>query len=240
MAIINNGYISRKFNDSFKDTGLNDVDISTTKVYKGVKPMFVQLGFSDDRADNPNSKYHWNNIMPEKVGGRDANFSDITGIGVELVVEDSDVGVASGSKLPRKAYNKIVINQYSSQNWKPTNFYGNNYYYPTLPRLNEFGNFTETVDEDLYWGGRPTDGDWNDYSIDEQTPITNNEEIDDNLIINIDYSGITTDELVDKTDFNNLTYNQDFQVTLDENFRLQKDTFNTPDGIEKDKTKQAF
>ena len=128
----------------------------------------------------------------------------------------------------------------SIENWKPTNFYGNNYYYPTLPRLNEFGNFTETVDEDLYWGGRPTDGDWNDYSIDEQTPITNNEEIDDSLIINIDYSGNTTDELVDNTDYNNLTYNQDFQVTLDENFRLQKDTFNTADGIEKDKTKQAF
>ena len=30
MATIHNGFIDRRFNDSFKDTGLNNVDIATT------------------------------------------------------------------------------------------------------------------------------------------------------------------------------------------------------------------
>ena len=45
MAIIHNGFIDKRFHDSFKDTDLNDVDIATTKMYNGVKPMWQQLGF---------------------------------------------------------------------------------------------------------------------------------------------------------------------------------------------------
>ena len=51
MSIIHNGFIDRKFNDSFKDTGLNNVDIATTKMYKGVKPMWHQLGFKNENKD---------------------------------------------------------------------------------------------------------------------------------------------------------------------------------------------
>ena len=65
MAIIHNGFIDRKFHDSFKDTGLNDTDVATTKMYKGVKPMWQQLGFGDESYDNPDVRVHWNNIFPK-------------------------------------------------------------------------------------------------------------------------------------------------------------------------------
>ena len=45
MAIIHNGFINRKYHDSFKDTGLNNVDVATVKFYKKPKPMWKQLGF---------------------------------------------------------------------------------------------------------------------------------------------------------------------------------------------------
>ena len=63
MATIHNGFIDRKFYDSFKDTGLNDVDIATTKIYKGVKPMWKQLGFGGNSFDKPNTRYYWGNII---------------------------------------------------------------------------------------------------------------------------------------------------------------------------------
>ena len=45
MAKIHNGFINKNLTNTFKDTALNNVDIATTKIYKGVKPMWEQLGF---------------------------------------------------------------------------------------------------------------------------------------------------------------------------------------------------
>jgi hypothetical protein len=58
--------------------------------------------------------------------------------------------------------------------------------------------------------------------------------------LDIDFSANTTDNLIDKTDFSKLDYNQDFQLSLDNNLRLKTDTFIIPDGIEKDNSEQAF
>jgi hypothetical protein len=46
--------------------------------------------------------------------------------------------------------------------------------------------------------------------------------------------------LIDKTDFSELDYNQDFELSLDDNLRLKTDTFIIPDSIEKDNSEQAF
>ena len=46
--------------------------------------------------------------------------------------------------------------------------------------------------------------------------------------------------MIDKTDFSELDYNQDFELSLDDNLRLKTDTFIIPDGIEKDNSEQAF
>ena len=69
---------------------------------------------------------------------------------------------------------------------------------------------------------------------------TNLNEVDDNLILNIDFNQKTTDESIDKTDVNNIEYSQDYEIKLDNNSRLTKDSFFIPDGIEKDKKQQAF
>ena len=54
MAKIHNGFINKKLTNTFKDTGLNNFDLATTKIYKGVKPMWEQLGFeSDDIQKRP-------------------------------------------------------------------------------------------------------------------------------------------------------------------------------------------
>ena len=41
--------------------------------------------------------------------------------------------------------------------------------------------------------------------------------LDASLILNIDFDQTTTDDLIDKTNLFDITYNQDFQIKLDEN-----------------------
>ena len=231
MAIIHNGFIDRKFHDSFKDTGLNDVDISTTKMYRGVKPMWQQLGFTLDIKDKPNDKLYWKNIIP-----KDYTFEDIDGIEVKDVInedDDSDIGISSGMKIPRVNYKEIIINENISQDWRgayPP-------YYPVLPRIDKYGVFTDKIDELSVFGSRNT-GSWD--QDDELAPITNINEVDDDLILNIDFEQTTTDDLIDKTNLSEIHYNQDFEVSLDRNLRIKTDTLIIPDGIEMNKEEQAF
>ena len=237
MAIIHNGFIDRKFHDSFKDTGLNDVDIATTKMYKGVKPMWQQLGFDSDDRDRPSgttleshNKFYWKNIIPKSYTFKPAN---IFGIHVEdvLIDDDSDVGVVDGMKTPRTSYKKININDNVSQDWKGTP----QPYYPTLPRIDKYGVFTDIVDETILFGGKQTwDGD------DELAPITNLDDQDNDLILNVDFDQTTADDLIDKTNLNKINYSQDFQVSLDDDLRLTTDTLIIPDGIETNNEEQAF
>ena len=231
MATIHNGFIDRRFHDSFKDTGLNDVDIATTKMYRGVKPMWQQLGFTLDIKDKPNDKLYWKNIIP-----KDYTFEDIDGIEVKDVInedDDSDIGISSGMKIPRVNYKEIIINENISQDWRgayPP-------YYPVLPRIDKYGVFTDKIDELSVFGSRNT-GSWD--QDDELAPITNINEVDDDLILNIDFEQTTTDDLIDKTNLSEIHYNQDFEVSLDRNLRIKTDTLIIPDGIEMNKEEQAF
>ena len=211
MAIIHNGFVNKKYHDSFKDTGLNDTDITTTKMYKGVKPMWEHLGFESDDSDIPNQSIYWNNIIPS-----DYTLLNKSGI----TIEDGDNPV-NGSKTPRTPYTEVIINQDDNQIWD------DNYYYPTLPKLDIYGNFLEEIDvENLY--GVAT------------SPITNLDEVDENLILNVDFDQTTTDDLIDKTNLSKIEYNQDFEVSLDDDLRLKIESLIIPDGIEKNKNEQAF
>ena len=226
MSIIHNGFIDRKFHDSFKDTGLNDVDISTTKMYKGVKPMWQQLGFDSNNKDRPNSIFYWNNIIP-----RNYTFENVTGIYTNPVLvpeEEYGVGIASGSRTPRTSYTEIIIKENEAQEWKGTNEFTQSYYYPVLPRINNFGNFEENINVE------------NSYGSSSIAPITNLNEQDNNLILNIDFDQTTTDDLIDKTNLSKLNYIQDFEVSLDDDLRLKTNTLIIPDGIEKNNSEQVF
>ena len=204
-------YINTELTNTFKDTGLNNFDLATTKIYKGVKPMWEQLGFESDDSDIPNQSIYWNNIIPS-----DYTLLNKSGI----TIEDGDNPV-NGSKTPRTPYTEVIINQDDNQIWD------DNYYYPTLPKLDIYGNFLEEIDvENLY--GVAT------------SPITNLDEVDENLILNVDFDQTTTDDLSDKTNLSKIEYNQDFEVSLDDDLRLKIEGLIIPDGIEKNKNEQAF
>ena len=206
-----NGFINKKLTNSLKDTSLNNFDLATTRIYKGVKPMWEQLGFESDESDIPITASYWNNIIPSEF-----NFLNKSGI----EIQDGDNPMI-GSRTPRTPYKQIVINEDDEQIWE------NGYLYPILPKISKFGEFVGDVNvEDSY--GK------------SDAPITNLNVVDDNLILDVDFGVNTTDNLFDKTDFSRLHYNQDFELSLDDNFRLKTDTFVIPDGIEKDNSQQAF
>ena len=60
------------------------------------------------------------------------------------------------------------------------------------------------------------------------------------MVLSVDFNQSNADDLIDKTNFNKVDYNKDFQLSLDENFRLKTDTIMGDDRLEKNKTKQAF
>jgi len=215
MAKIHNGLVNNKLRNTFKDTGLNNFDLATTKVYKGVKPMFEHLGFVNSNFDKPDEQIYWKNYIPS-----DYNYFNLSGIEVREVETDSDVGVSTGAKTTRESYSEIFIDEDVEQVWD------NNHYYPVLPSLNKFGVFDEEVDVTLYGGENP--------------PITNLNEDDDNLIFNLDLNQSDTDGIIDKTGITKVDYNQDFELSLDKDLRLNIEGLIVPDGIEKNKNKQAF
>ena len=204
-------FINKKLTNTLKDTGLNNFDLATTRIYKGVKPMWEQLGFESDDSDIPITSSYWNNIIPSE-------FDFLNKSGIEMQ-DGGDPMI--GSRTPRKPYIEIVINEDDEQIWD------DDYLYPILPKISKFGEFVEDVNvEDSY--GK------------SDAPITNLNVVDDNLILDVDFGVNTTDSLFDKTDFSELHYNQDFELSLDDNLRLKTDTFIIPDGIEKDNSEQAF
>jgi len=210
-STIHNGFIDDELFDTFKDNGLNNFDLATTKIYKGVKPMWEQLGFESDDSDIPTENIYWKNIIPS-----DYTFLNKSGI----TIEDGD-NPLSGSRVPRIPYKEVIINQDDEQIWD------DNYYYPNLPKLNRYGIFVEEVNIE------------NSYGIDT-APITDLEEADFNLTLNLDLEQADTDGIIDKTNFNTLEYIQDFKLLIDDDFRIKTNTFLIPDGIEKNKDEQAF
>ena len=225
MAILHNGFIDKKFHDSFKDSTLNDFDLATTRVYKGVKPMWEQLGFDSDTQDNPENLTYWKNIIPQ-----DYNFFDIDGIETRDVDKNGDVGVEEGSKIPRNSYKKIIIDEEIAQNWRgePTP------YYPVLPRLDRYGNFTDIVDEQLIFGSKET------WDGDDSAPITNFQDDDINLIFNLIFDGNTTNDIFDSSGLCKTEYVSDFQVKLGNDNRIQEPSSITVDPVEKNNIEQAF
>ena len=215
MAKIHNGFVNRKLENSLKDTGLNDFDLATTKMYKGVKPMFEQLGFVNSNFNKPDEQVYWKNIIPTEF-----DYLNLSGIEIRTIETDDVVGVSKGVKLPRQSYNEIFIDEDVEQVWDE------GYYYPVLPQLNKFGVYEEEVDVNLYGGVNP--------------PITNLDEQDDNLILNLNFDESDTDDILDKTDTMRASYNNDFELKLDEDLRLFNSTDMESDPIEKNNLEQAF
>jgi hypothetical protein len=188
-------FINKELTNTFKNTGLNNFDLATTKIYKGVKPMWEQLGFQDSGSNVPTDMTYWQNIIPK----------DFTLINLTGVENKSGSLVISGDE----------------QNWE------DGYLYPILPSLNKSGIFDESVNVDTSYGN-------------SNASITNVNDRDENIILNVDFDQTTTDDLSDKTNLSKVEYNQDFELSLDEDLRLKIEGLIIPDGIEKNKNEQAF
>jgi len=217
-TLIHNGYINKNFFNTFENSALNDVDVSLTKVYTGVKSMSEMLGFSDPSHDNPNEDFYWKNIIPKNF-----TFESLTNVQVQQGNDPDD-----GARVPRTSYQEVIIDEDTSQEW------AGGYYYPVLPKLNKLGLFTEVEPNKVLFGLRTA------WDGDDEAPITNKDEISDDLILSIDFDQTTTDDLVDKTNLFDITYNQDFQIKLDENLRVKRFGQDNPDALEQSNIEQAF
>jgi len=216
MAKIHNGFINNKLKNTLKDSGLNNFDLATTKFYRGVKPMWEQLGFENDDSDNPQDNSYWKKIIPS-----DFSFLNLSNVFVRQVETDNQIGVSKGSKVPRQSYTDLVVNQETNQNWD------DDYTYPVFPQLNKFGIFEHEINTSGSYGN-------------ENAPITNPNESNNNLILNLELGTTDTDDIIDKTEINKINYNQDLELSMDNNLRLEVKTISTPDSIETDISEQPF
>ena len=215
---IHNGFIDKRFNRSFTQTQLEDTDISTTKMYKGVVNMWKHLGFENDDSDNPDNDFYWKNIVP-----KDYMFGNLYGISVQ-----DNPDPTKGSKVPRTPYEEIVINESVTQNWEEQ------YYYPILPKIDKLGVFMEPEPDKIFFGNKSF------WDSDDEAPITNINEENERLILNIDFNQSNTDELVDLIGAFDIEYNTDYGIKLDDNSRIERSLEDYPDFIEKNNRRQAF
>ena len=124
---------------------------------------------------------------------------------------------------------KYVIDLDMEQVWE------DEYYYPTIPNVNEFGVISGSIPTNRLFGSKEV---WNEDDV--NAPITNRNEMDENLIMNINFEQTTTDNLEDSIGLFKVNYNQDYVIGFDENFRIGKKSIDIPDALEKNKTKQVF
>jgi len=209
--IIHNGFIDKRFFDSFKNTSLVDIDIASTKMYKGVRSMWKHLRFENDDSDNPGNDFYWKNIVP-----KDNTFQDLNSISVR-----DNPDPTKGSKVPRTPYKEIIINEDVTQKWDDG-------YYPVLPKIDIFGSFEKDVNVETSYGSASL------------APITNVNEDNEKLIMNIDFNQTVTDDLIDLTGIFDMQYNNDYEVKLDDNLRIEKSSMDYPDVISRDSREQVF
>ena len=110
---------------------IGDCDIAQTSIISGESgshDIASLLGFQGPEASDPSHPRYWKNIIPanQKLEERE---------GVEIV-DDGEGNVV------------MNVDTSSKQSWQGShNFLGsnNNYYYPVLPKVNEYGVFSETL-----------------------------------------------------------------------------------------------
>ena len=208
---INTGMFNKHFHGVFDNTFITDVDVATTKMYKGVKPMWEQLGFENSQYDIPNLNGYWKNIIPSNF-----QLNNKEGI-VKQDLPDPQKGALT-PRIPREEY---VFISGSDQEWN------DGYYWPVLPLINDVGIFEDDVNTNLY--GNESDA-----------KITNIVDGDMDLIFNLNFNVDEVEELQDSTNTNTIRYSTDSLLLLDDNNRVFKDMEDITDTIDKSINRQAF
>ena len=167
-----NGRIDKDFHGVLQDTEITDVDISTTKVHKGVIPMWEQLGLIREENNNPNDIRYWKNIIP-----KDYKLTDRGGFSQQQL--EDPVRGSTTPRIPRLIW---IIDEENDQNWN------DGYYWPLLPKMTKQGIFTQEIEIDRYGDGNIVSNDPVDQTllnlvfdadeVEELQDITNNYNIE--------------------------------------------------------------
>jgi hypothetical protein len=150
--------------DTFEELGksIGDTDIGQIRYFNEPIQMWELLGFNDSDAGIPDNDRHWKNIIPP-------------------LTEDYTIFDRSGVTM---SGDDITIDEGDSQTWN------GGYYYPVLPKLNEFGKFDEDLGlqgDNVPFGSLNEDGtprNWNEDDI--YAYVTNSDIGDDSLLIDIE------------------------------------------------------
>ena len=211
--LIHNNYSNPLMYNSLKDTSILDTDVATSKIYKGVIPMWQQLGFANDEFDKPNRDIYWKNIIP-----KDFDLSERVGITQRDLPDPM-----KGSLTPRIPRKEFIVDEEATQYWN------DGYYWPVLPKFSKVGGFTDEYPEfleHLNYG-------------DKNSKITSIRDNDYRLKMDINFQNSDIEELSDSTGLNEIKYTTDFSLNL-KNDRIVKGTGDYSDSIETNNDKQAF
>mgnify|MGYP001268335756 CR=1 FL=1 len=218
--LIHKGMVDKKWHGTFQNTFLTETDIATTKIYKGVKPMWQQLGFDNDNFDNPDKIIYWKNILP-----KDLDLSNRVGVTQRDLPDPK-----KGSLTPRIARKEFIVDE------EATHYWNDGSYWPVLPKFTKEGAFSDEYPVGTFNVSASivipkTYGD-------EDARITSKVDSDTNIIFDLSFDG---DEIVDQTD-NSLdtTLNTDFSLKINDDDRVVKNVIDFVDIIEKINKEQAF
>ena len=227
-TIVSNGIVNKEWHGTFENSDLTETDIATTKVYRGVKPMWEQLGFPSIAFDKPNQDRYWKNIIPKEF-----NLSNRFGI-VERDLPDPQ----KGSITPRIDRKEFIIDEEIHQYWD------DGYFWPNLSKFDKFGVFSGDYPAGRFFGSASIDENQQfvitnipiEYGR-EDSDILSSNVTDANLIFDLTYDD---DQILDKTDNFEITYNTDFSLEINDDDRIVRKVVDHFDPIEKDKQRQAF
>ena len=209
--IVHRGVIDKKWHGTFKNTGLSDMDISSARLYSGVKPMWQQLGFETDEFDKPNRNIYWKNIIP-----KDFDLSERVGITQRDLPDPM-----KGSLTPRIPRKEFIVDEEASQYWN------GGYYWPVLPKFTKEGIFSDQYPqgtEDQLYGN-------------EDGNITNLNDDSGELIINLSFG---EDGIVETIETLSAEIITDFSLKINSNNRMVKNIEDFSDSINVDTNRQAF
>jgi hypothetical protein len=151
----------------------------------------------DFHPGNPSSPRYWKNIIPE-----DYTIYDREGINLNG--------------------DNIIIDESSPQKWSGQNKYNNLYYYPVLPKLDQYGKFndSELQNDNIPFGA---DRNWNE--DDTISPITNELFRNSRVEINFTFDSENDGIIEDKGGFNNIgIFISDYRVKFNEFTKEPEDT----------------
>ena len=209
--IINNNYSNIRQYDTLSNTGLNNVDVGSCKMYSGVRKIHQHLGFNNQSdGANPNENSYWKNIIPKGW-----KWTDKEGIEYGVFREPT-----SGSKALIDEYKEYQVDDSDEQNWV-------NGYWPVLPKIDKNGKFMSEVTSS--YGLRTVAIGEKEGSGGERS-----------LMLDIDFNQDTVDDLIDKTSQFDIVPSSDFNIVLDSNGRVEKNQIDSIELLEKINSKQAF